>query len=94
MNDKNWIELDGLLDQIARRTVRVESILSPSQSSVASSSPARNIEDSGFYEQDQFEEKDSDRQSGEDDEGEGGSEEDERIYEDEDEAPDEEDEEL
>jgi len=94
LNDKNWIELDGLLDQIARRTVRVESILSPSQSSVASSSPARNIEDSGFYEQDQFEEKDSDRQSGEDDEGEGGSEEDERIYEDEDEAPDEEDEEL
>lgn len=96
MNDKNWIDLDGLLEQIARRTVRVESILSPSQSSVASSSPARNMEDSGFFDQDQFEDKDSEDHQSEEDDGEGGSDgaEAERMYEDEDEAEDEEDEEL
>jgi chromatin remodeling complex protein RSC6 len=49
LNEKNWSELDGLLEMIARRTVRTESVLSPSQSSAASSSPARGVEDSGFY---------------------------------------------
>ncbi|GAA6005524.1 hypothetical protein JCM11491_003672 [Sporobolomyces phaffii] len=49
LNEKNWLELDTLLGAIARRTVRTESVLSPSQSSVASSSPARSVEDSGFF---------------------------------------------
>lgn len=66
MNDKNWIDLDGLLEQIARRTVPVDSILPPSQSSVASSSPARSIEDSGFFEQDREEEEEHCREESED----------------------------
>ncbi|GAA6063080.1 hypothetical protein JCM10212_003138 [Sporobolomyces blumeae] len=50
LNKKNWVDLDGLLEQIARRVVPTESLLPPSPSSAASSSPGRSIEDSGYFE--------------------------------------------
>ncbi|GAA5984252.1 hypothetical protein JCM5350_002880 [Sporobolomyces pararoseus] len=71
-NEKNWVDLDDLLGAIARRTVRTESVLCLSPSSVASSSPVRDIEDledSGYFDRlptSNCSEEDEDEDEGED----------------------------
>ncbi|GAA5948739.1 hypothetical protein JCM3765_004990 [Sporobolomyces pararoseus] len=73
INDKNWVDLDDLLGLIARRTVRTESVLCPSPSSVASSSPVRDAEDSGYF--DRMPTSDCSDEDEDEDEDEEGSEE-------------------
>ncbi|GAA5879599.1 hypothetical protein JCM16303_003268 [Sporobolomyces ruberrimus] len=65
LNDKNWVELDELLENIARRPIMHHDLV---LSSEASSSPARSVEDSGYFDQemDECAEDESDHDEDED----------------------------